>query len=68
MLNSIGLQNPGLDKFINDDLPILRETLTTPLIVSFSGSSLNEFKLMLESLKQNEGIDGYELNVSLSQC
>jgi dihydroorotate dehydrogenase (NAD+) catalytic subunit len=64
LLNSIGLQNPGLDKFINDDLPILRETLTTPLIVSFSGSSLNEFKLMLESLEQNEGIDGYELNVS----
>ncbi len=64
LLNSIGLQNPGLDKFIAEDLPVLRETLTVPLIVSFSGSSLIEFAQMLECLEKQEGISGYEVNVS----
>lgn len=64
LLNSIGLQNPGLDKFIAEDLPVLRETLTVPLIVSFSGSSLKEFVQMLECLEKQEGISGYEVNVS----
>ena len=64
LLNSIGLQNPGLDKFIAEDLPVLRETLTVPLIVSFSGSSLTEFTQMLECLEKQEGISGYEVNVS----
>lgn len=64
LLNSIGLQNPGLDKFIAEDLPVLRETLTVPLIVSFSGSSLTEFAQMLECLEKQEGISGYEVNVS----
>jgi len=64
LLNSIGLQNPGLDKFISEDLPVLRNNLTVPLIISFSGASLNEFEQMLECLENQEGISGYELNVS----
>jgi dihydroorotate dehydrogenase (NAD+) catalytic subunit len=64
LLNSIGLQNPGLDKFIAEDLPILRKNLKVPLIVSISGASLNEFAQMLECLEKQEGISGYELNVS----
>ena len=64
LLNSIGLQNPGLDKFIEEELPTLKEKLTVPLIVSFSGSSFAEFAQMLEALEKQEGIAGYELNVS----
>ncbi|MEN6444746.1 MAG: dihydroorotate dehydrogenase [Candidatus Cloacimonas sp.] len=64
LLNSIGLQNPGLDKFIAEDLPVLKEKLDVPLIVSFSGSSYAEFAEMLETLEKQEGIAGYELNVS----
>lgn len=64
MLNSIGLENPGLDQFISRDLPELRGLLRVPLIVSFSGSSINEFCAILEALEKEDGIAGYEVNVS----
>ncbi|MFO8144404.1 MAG: dihydroorotate dehydrogenase [Candidatus Syntrophosphaera sp.] len=64
LLNSIGLQNPGLEAFLRDDLPELRSRLDIPLIVSFSGATEDEFCLILESLEGQEGIDGYEVNIS----
>jgi len=64
LLNSIGLQNPGLESFISDELPKLRSLLSIPLIVSFSASTLGDFCSMLESLEDQEGIAGYEVNVS----
>ncbi|MDP2172184.1 MAG: dihydroorotate dehydrogenase [Candidatus Cloacimonadaceae bacterium] len=64
LINSIGLQNPGIDVFIKSSLPELREKLYIPLVVSFSGSSITEFCAMLEMLEISEGIDGYEVNVS----
>jgi dihydroorotate dehydrogenase (NAD+) catalytic subunit len=64
LINSIGLQNPGLDVFINEKLPQYRDKLSMPLIVSFSGSTIAEFCAMLESLERCEGIAGYEINVS----
>ncbi|MCB5261746.1 MAG: dihydroorotate dehydrogenase [Candidatus Cloacimonetes bacterium] len=64
LLNSIGLQNPGLDAFIADKLPVYRESLHIPLIVSISGSSIAEFAEMIESLEACAGISGYEINVS----
>ncbi|MFW5629056.1 MAG: dihydroorotate dehydrogenase [Candidatus Cloacimonadaceae bacterium] len=64
LINSIGLQNPGLDMFIKENLPRYREELSVPLIVSFSGSSTDEFCEMLEMLEAQDGIDGYEINIS----
>ena len=64
LLNSIGLQNPGLDAFIAQDLPRLRDGLEIPLIVSFSGSSIAEFGEILEALEKEDGIAGYEINIS----
>jgi dihydroorotate dehydrogenase (NAD+) catalytic subunit len=64
LINSIGLQNPGLDLFISQKLPIYREKLNMPLIVSFSGSSINEFEQMLSKLESCDGISGYEVNIS----
>lgn len=64
LLNSIGLQNPGLQGFLTDDLPRLRELLDIPLIVSFSASSIDGFCQMLTALEAAVGIDGYEVNVS----
>lgn len=63
LLNSIGLQNPGLENFIKDELPKYRG-FSTNLIISFSGSSISEFKEILLRLEDEEGIDGYEINVS----
>ncbi len=64
LLNSIGLENPGLDMFIKRDLPELSDLLRVPLIVSFSGSSPEEFCEILERLEAEPGIAGYEVNVS----
>ncbi len=64
LLNAIGLQNPGLEAFIGEELPRLREVLKVPLIVSFSGASIDEFVQILLALEKEEGLAGYEVNVS----
>lgn len=70
LLNSIGLQNPGLEGFIARSLPEYRkllsddEELFTPLIVSFSGATVKEFVTVFNKLEREDGISGYEVNVS----
>ena len=62
MLNSIGLQNPGVEYFANNDLPFLRK-FDTKIIVNACGSSLEEYVELCKILN-NLDIDGVELNVS----
>jgi len=64
LLNAIGLQNPGLKSFLNDDLFELRDCLRIPLIVSFSGATEDEFIRVMEGLELHSGIYGYEINIS----
>jgi len=62
MLNSVGLQNPGVDAFIKDELPFLRQ-FDTVVIANISGASPKEYAAM--ALKLSEaGIDMIEVNVS----
>jgi dihydroorotate dehydrogenase (NAD+) catalytic subunit len=63
MLNSIGLANIGVQKFVKEKLPFLR-TLDTAVIANIAASSIDEYCAVLEHLEQEEGIDGYEINVS----
>lgn len=63
LLNSIGLQNPGLEEFIKADLHEYQK-FDTNLIVSISASSMDEFIEMIERLDTQQGIDAYEINVS----
>ncbi|MCZ7555132.1 MAG: dihydroorotate dehydrogenase [Bacteroidia bacterium] len=63
MLNSIGLANVGLDAFIADKLPFLRG-IGTSIIVNIAASSVEEYCEVLERLEDEEGIEGYEINVS----
>jgi len=63
MLNSIGLQNPGVDEFINKVIPEYKK-YSIPLIISFSGSTINEFAEILEKLEACPEISAYEINVS----
>jgi len=63
MLNSIGLANPGLDAFIEEKIPPLRE-LPTARIVSIAGTSDAEFAEMARRLSDLPGIDALELNIS----
>ena len=63
MLNSIGLQNPGLDDFIADKWPFLRE-LDTPIVVNITGHTIEEFGEMAARLEEVDGIAALEINIS----
>ena len=63
MLNSIGLQNEGVENFIKEKLPYLSK-LDVPVIVSISGDSTKEFCQLAKRLDKVKGVDGLELNVS----
>ena len=62
MLNSIGLQNPGVEYFVNNDLPFLRK-FDTKIIVNACGSSIDEYVELCKILNSLD-IDGVELNLS----
>jgi dihydroorotate dehydrogenase (NAD+) catalytic subunit len=61
MLNSIGLENPGLDIFIREKLPFLKK-IGIPVIVSISGDSIEEFVELAKKLDRE--IEAIELNIS----
>ncbi len=66
MLNSIGLQNPGVDKFINDPdyLPWLR-TLDTAVFVNIWGKTIEDYVEVARRLEaEKEGIAALEINIS----
>ncbi|MCF0124908.1 MAG: dihydroorotate dehydrogenase [Clostridia bacterium] len=62
MLNSIGLQNPGVEYFAQNDLPFLR-SFDTKIIVNACGSSIDEYVELCKILNTLD-IDGVELNLS----
>jgi dihydroorotate dehydrogenase (NAD+) catalytic subunit len=63
MLNAIGLANVGLDKFIEEKLPII-EKLTVPVFVNVAGETINEYVAVVERLATEKVIAGFELNIS----
>jgi len=62
MLNSVGLQNPGIDAFISNELPFLRE-FDTVVIANISGSTVQEYAKLAEKLSEAK-VDMIEVNVS----
>jgi dihydroorotate dehydrogenase (NAD+) catalytic subunit len=63
LLNSIGLQNVGVQNFVAEKLPFLR-TLGVPVIVNIAGRTSEEFVQVAQKLETYDGIAGYELNFS----
>lgn len=63
MLNTIGLQNPGLDDFIKLKLPFFKR-IKPPLIVSIAGTSGDEFVRLAQNLEREKLVKGLELNIS----
>jgi dihydroorotate dehydrogenase (NAD+) catalytic subunit len=63
MVNSIGLPNKGLEGFLREDLPVLAE-LPVPLIVSVMGTSVDEFRRLVEGVAGREEVAALELNIS----
>ena len=63
MLNSIGLQNPGVEEFCAKDLPWLA-TQEVPVIVNVSGHSIDEYVAVIERLEGEVVPSAYEVNIS----
>ncbi|MBN2651534.1 MAG: dihydroorotate dehydrogenase [Spirochaetales bacterium] len=63
MINSIGLANVGLEKFITDKIPGFPR-LGSKIIVNVAGSSPEEYKAVVETLSEIEQIHGFEINLS----
>ena len=63
MLNSIGLDNDGIEAFIEHHLPYLAG-LGVPIVVSIAGHDLDEFAAMAARLDDAEGVAAIELNIS----
>jgi dihydroorotate dehydrogenase (NAD+) catalytic subunit len=62
ILNSVGLQNPGVDYFIKNEIPFLRK-YNTAIIANVAGNSIEDYCSMAEILSDAD-IDAFELNVS----
>ena len=63
MLNSIGLQGPGIDAFIAQDIPFLIEQKAR-IIVSIAGESVEEYAILARKLRSVSGISALEVNIS----
>lgn len=63
LLNSIGLQNPGVEVFCSDYLSWLRD-MDVPVIVNVSGHSVDEYRRVVARLEQESVVSAYELNIS----
>ncbi len=63
MLNSIGLQNAGIDAFIADKLPYLRD-YDTRVLANLSGKTVADYVELCRRFEDTEGVHGLELNVS----
>ena len=63
MLNSIGLQGPGIDKFIEHDIAFLVEQKAR-IIVSIAGESVEEYAILARKLRSVAGISAIEVNIS----
>jgi len=63
ILNSIGIQSKGVRNFIDEDLPYLRQS-KVPVIVSISGTLMDEYARLAEILDSQEGIAALEVNIS----
>jgi len=63
LINAIGLPGPGVDGFVRDYLPFLRR-VPTPVIVNVWGRTVEEYGEVVAALDREEGVHGYEINVS----
>jgi len=63
MLNSIGLANVGVHRFVQEKLPFLH-SLTTKVFINVAGKTIDEFVKVIEIIEQAGGVDGYEINIS----
>ena len=64
MLNSVGLQNPGVKVVVEEELPALKKIFHKPLIANISGFSFEEFSILAEEMDKVENVGLLEVNIS----
>ncbi len=64
MINSVGLQNPGVEKVIAEELPRLRKYYHKPVMANISGFSTEEYVYVAERLDGQDEIGWFEVNIS----
>lgn len=64
MINSVGLQNPGLEEVIKTELPQLAKLYQKPVIANISGFSIEEYRACAEAMDKQEQVGIIEVNVS----
>lgn len=64
MINSVGLQNPGIDKVISEELPKLKKCFNKKVVANISGFSVDEYAYCCERIDKEEQVGIIEVNVS----
>ena len=64
LINSVGLQNPGVDAVIEKEIPKLRTIYKKPIIANVSGFSIDEYVYCCEKLDKVKDVDIFEVNIS----
>ncbi|MBR2696732.1 MAG: dihydroorotate dehydrogenase [Parasporobacterium sp.] len=64
MLNAVGLQNPGVEKVIAEELPKLKEVFHKPVMANISGFSVDDYVYTSEKLDKEEQVGWLEINIS----
>lgn len=64
MINAVGLQNPGVDKVLSEELPRLKACFHKPVMANVSGFSVEDYAFTVERLDAEDQIGWFEVNVS----
>jgi len=64
MINAVGLQNPGVEKVISEELPRLKQCFHKPVMANVSGFSIEDYAYTCEKLDKEEQVGWLEVNVS----
>ena len=64
MINSVGLQNPGVEKVISEEIPALRKVYSKPIIANVSGFSVDEYVDCCARMDACDDVDIVEVNIS----
>ena len=64
MINAVGLQNPGVEKVLSEELPKMKKVFHKPVMANVSGFSIEDYVYTVERLEEEDQIGWYEVNIS----